>query len=126
MSTGAIVAIAMGAVVLLTLFVLLAGAARGRRLDTRRERAGELREEAHTRGLHASRERAAADEQAARAKQAEAEAEEKAAASRREAATAAERAQVAERERRFARERHEEAAEVDPDVRDPEGARSKS
>ena len=44
MSTGAIVAIVIGAVVLLTLFVLLAGAARRRRLDTRREKAGELRD----------------------------------------------------------------------------------
>jgi len=31
---------------------------------------------------------------------------------------------VAERERRFAREGHEEAAEVDPDVKDREGVRS--
>jgi hypothetical protein len=116
MSTGAIVAIVVGALVLTAVVVLLARNARVRRMDSRREEADELRQEAQQRGLRATRERAAADEQSARAKQAQAEAEEKAAAARRESARAQERAQVADRERRFAAERHEQARDVDPDV----------
>ena len=118
MSTGAIVAIAVGAVALIALFVLLSTAMRRRRLDGRREQATELRQEARSRELRATRERASADEQHARAKQAQAEAEEKAAIARRESAGAEERAQVADRERKFARERHSEAQSVDPDVDD--------
>jgi hypothetical protein len=118
MSTEAIIAVAVGAVVVIALVVFLAKLGRKRQLDTRREKAGELRQEAHTRGLRAERERAAADEQAARAKQAQAEAEERAATARRESAAAQERAQVADRERKFARERHQEARSIDPDVDD--------
>ena len=104
MSTGAIVAIGMGAVALIALFGMLSMVIRRRRLDSRREQATELRQEARSREL--------------RAKQAQAEAEEKAATARRESAAAEERAQVADRERRFARERHSEAQSIDPDVDD--------
>jgi flagellar biosynthesis/type III secretory pathway M-ring protein FliF/YscJ len=118
MSTGAIVGIVVGALVLIALLVLLTRAARNRRLEGRREQAAEVREDAQSRTLRANRQRAAADEQAARAKQAQAEAEEKAATARRESATAEERAQLADRERRLADERHEEARSIDPDVTD--------
>ena len=118
MSTGAVIAIAIGALLLIALIVFVVTLGRRRRVDVRRDRAGEIRQEAEARELHASRERATADEQAARASQLEAEAQEKAAAARRQSAEATERAEAAEGERRFARERHEEALSVDPDVTD--------
>ena len=116
MSTGAVIAIVIGAIILIALIVLLSRAARNKRLEGRREEAGELRREAQTRTLRAERQQASADEQQARAKQAEGEAEERAAAARRESAAAQERARAAEREHAVAREHHERALEVDPDV----------
>ena len=73
MSAGAIIAIVVGAVVVIALLVLLSRAARGRRLEGRREQAAELRSDAADRGVIAKRERALADEQAALGSQAEAE-----------------------------------------------------
>src|SRR5947209_406043 len=124
MSTGAIIGIAIGAVVVLALIAAAFVVMRRRRLAMQREQAGELRREARARDLRAERQSARADEQAARAKQAQAEAEQKAAVARREEAGAAERAEVADRERRFAAEHHERAREVDPDAdQETDGAR---
>lgn len=123
MSTGAVIAIAIGAVLLLAVIGLVGVFVRRRRVETRRERAGELRQEAQARELRATREGAAADEQAARARQSQAQAEEKAAVARREGAEAQQRAEAAEGERRFARDRHEEARSVDPDAVEDEGGR---
>ena len=124
MSTGAVIAIAIGAVLLLAVIGLVGVFVRRRRVETRREQAGELRQEAQARELRATREGAAADEQAARARQSQAQAEEKAAVARREGAEAQQRAEAAEGERRFARDRHEEARSVDPDAVDDEGGRA--
>ena len=118
MSTGVIIGIAVCALILIGLMVVLNRAGRRKRMEAQRERAQELRQDAQSRELRATRQQAAADEQSARAKQAQAEAEEKAATARREAATAQERSELADRERRFARERHEEARAVDPDATD--------
>lgn len=116
MSTGAIIAIVVGVIVIAAILVLVSRAMRARQHERRRTEAGELRQEAQSRGLRAERESSLAAEQEARAKRAQAEAEEKAAAARREAASAEERSREAERHRRFARERAERANEVDPDV----------
>ena len=116
MSTLGTIAIIVGAVVLLALIAIALMGARKKRLDSRREQAGELRNEAQRHGRLAERQRAEADERAARAKKAEAEAEEKAAVARRERALAEQRETVAGRQERFARGRHEEAQSVDPDV----------
>jgi predicted lipid-binding transport protein (Tim44 family) len=121
MSTLGTIAIVAGALVVLTLVAILVMEARRKRLDSRREEAGELRKDAQRQGRLAERQRAEADERAARAKKAEAEAEEKAAQARRESALAEQRASVAGRQERFARDRHDEARSVDPDV-DDDGA----
>src|SRR3954468_19670079 len=123
MSTLGTIALIVGAVVLLALVALLIVSARRKRLDSRREEAGELRKDAQRQGRTAQRQRAEADERAARAKKAEAEAEERAAAARRERALAEQRDSVAGRQERFARDRHEEARSVDPDVDDESEAR---
>src|SRR3954469_11107901 len=118
MSTLGTIAIIVGAIVLLALVAIALIGARRKRLDSRREEAGELRQDAQRQGRLANRQRAEADERAARAKKAEAEAEERAAAARRERALAEQRDSVAGRQERFARDRHEEARSVDPDVDD--------
>ena len=121
MSAGAIIAIVVGVVEVIVPLVLLSRAARGRRLEGRREQAAELRSDAADRGVIAKRERALADEQAALGSQAEAEAEQKGAVARRHAADAQQQAQVAEHEERSVQEKHAEAREVDPDVTDDAG-----
>jgi hypothetical protein len=126
MSTGVIIGIAVCAALLVGLIVVLNRAGRKRQVETRREQAHGLRQDAQARQLHATRQQAEADEQSARAKQAAAEAEEKAAIARREEAEANERAQSADRERRFARERHEQARSIDPDVTDEAEQRSQA
>ena len=102
MSAGAIIAIVIGAIVLIVLIALVVQRQRARRLDQRRGEAAELRDEARVRGTRAERERAAADEQAA--------------AARRKAAEAEERALRAQREQAVAQEHEERARAVDPDV----------
>ena len=126
MSTGVIIGIVVCAAILIGLIVVLSRIGRRRQMDARREQAHDLRQDAQSRELRATREQAAADEQTARAKQAQAEAEEKAATARREAAAAQERAEVADRERRFARERHDQAQSVDPDATDDETDRDEA
>ena len=107
MSTGAIVAIVVGAIVLLGLAVVLVSKTRGRRRESRRAQAGEIRREAQVRGAQAERHQAEAEERAARA--------------RKEQALADEQAAHAERTKRFARERGEEADQLDPDADTREG-----
>jgi predicted Holliday junction resolvase-like endonuclease len=117
-STGAIIAIAVGAVVLLLLIALALRAMNHRRNDRRREQAGQLREQARSRSIQAESARASADEQAAEAKRAQAEAEERAAQAREEHAAAERRALEAEQLTEDARAHHDQARAVDPDVSD--------
>jgi FtsZ-interacting cell division protein ZipA len=126
MSTLGTILVIVGVVALLTLVAVALIGARRRRLESRREHAGELRKDAQRQGRLAERQRAEADERAARAKKAEAEAEEKAAQARRERALADQRESVAGRQERFARGRHEEARAVDPDVEDDSGHRQQA
>jgi len=116
MDTGTIVAIVIGALVLIALFVVLSRAARSKKMDARRNEAGELRQEAQQRGLKAERHSAVAEEKSASADRAEAEARQQAAVAKRERAESQERSAVAEQEGRVAREHQEKAFEVDPDA----------
>ena len=68
MSTGTIIAIAVGAVVVLLLITLVARAASRRREERRREQAGEFRQEARSRSIQAESARASADQQTAEAR----------------------------------------------------------
>lgn len=124
MDTATIIAIIVGAVTLIALFVVLSRAARSRKLDSRRTEATELRQEAQKRGLNAERHNAVAEEKAAVADRAEAEARQQAAIAKRERAEAQERATVAEQEGRVAQEHQEMAYEVDPDA-DADGTDTK-
>jgi hypothetical protein len=101
MDTGVIVAIVIGAIVLIALVAFLAKRGRDSRRDTKRVEAHETRREAQVRGARADKAEAYADERAARAKREQAEAQEAAA--------------VADKERRASRDRHEYADNVDPD-----------
>ena len=107
MDTGVIVAIVVGALILLALLWLVGRAGRARRHDTRRVEAREIRREAEVGRAQADRTRAEADAQGAEA--------------RRQDALARERAAAADEQQREARERHIEAAEKDPDA-DPDEA----
>jgi hypothetical protein len=108
MDTGVIVAIVIGALILLALLWLLGRRARERKLDTRRGEARGIRREAEVSRAQADRTRAEAEERAARA--------------RREEATAREQAAHAESKQEEARDRHLQAASVDPDVDEREAA----
>ena len=116
MDTGTIVAIVIGALVLVALFVVLSRAARSKKMDARRNEAGELRQQAQERSVKAERHSAVAEEKAAIADRAEAQARQQAAIAKRERAEAQERSTVAEQEGRVAREHQEKAFEVDPDA----------
>ena len=107
MSTGAIIAIIIGVLILLALLWLLGRKSRERRLETRRVEAREIRREAEVGRAQADKTRAEADAQAAEA--------------RRQEAAARERSASAEEQHREARERHIEAARKDPDA-DPDEA----
>jgi F0F1-type ATP synthase membrane subunit b/b' len=107
MSTGAIIAIIIGVLILLAVLWFLGRKGRERRLDTRRDQAREIRREAEVGRAQADKTRAEADAQAAEA--------------RRQEALARERSASAEDQRREARERHLEAAKKDPDA-DPDEA----
>ena len=102
MSTGAIIAIIAGVLILLALVVLLSRSGRQRKLEANRHEARQIRREAEVDSAQADKTRAEADVQAAEARRQEAEA-------RQHAATA-------EEQERAARERHLEAARLDPDV----------
>jgi hypothetical protein len=118
MSTGAIIGIVVGAVLVIALIVVALRASRRRRLEGRRTEASELRTDARQREATAEDARAAADEQAARAERVRAEAQEKEAAARREEVVAQKRGEVAEHQTVAAREQHDRARSVDPDVAD--------
>src|SRR3954449_11859379 len=107
MSTGAIIAIVIGVLILLALLWFLGRKGRERRLDNRRTEAREIRREAEVGSAQADKSRAEADAQAAEA--------------RRQDALARERAANADAQHREARERHIEAADKDPDA-DPDEA----
>jgi LPXTG-motif cell wall-anchored protein len=94
MDAGVIVAIVVGALLLIGLIAWLGTRRRERRLEAKRIQAGEIRREAQIEGARAKREEAAAEEHAARAG----------------------------RQQRFARERREEADQLDPDVEGTEYA----
>jgi FtsZ-interacting cell division protein ZipA len=101
MEAGTIIAIVIGAIVLIALIAFISKRGRDRKLEMRRHEAHESRREAKVRGAKADRVQAEADERAARARQ--------------EAAAAEEQAALADKERRFARQHHERAIELDPD-----------
>ena len=107
MDTGVIIAIVVGALILLGVLWMLARAGRTRRLDTRRTEAHEIRREAEVGRARADRTRAEAEAQGAEA--------------RRQDALARERAATADEQHREARERHIAAAKKDPDA-DPDEA----
>ncbi|HEX2232459.1 MAG TPA: hypothetical protein VHG69_03750 [Thermoleophilaceae bacterium] len=109
MDTGVIIAIVVGALVLIAAIAIASKMARERRLEGKREEAREVRHEAQLRGAQADRQRAEAEERAARA--------------RKEQAIADQQAAEADKHGRFARERHEEARSLDPDADDEEAAR---
>jgi FtsZ-interacting cell division protein ZipA len=118
MSTAAIIAIVVGAILLVVLIVVGTRMARQRHLEGRREKAGELRQQAQHRDRTAQDARAATDEESARAERVRAEADEKEAEARRHEIAAQQRAGEAEGKTVVAREHHERAREVDPDVSD--------
>ena len=101
MDAVVVVAIVIGALLLIALFVAIARRGRERQKDGRRTEAAEHRLEAEIRGARADRQQATAEERAARAK--------------REQALAQEQAARARQERELAEERHERARAVDPD-----------
>ena len=101
MDAGVIVAIVVGAILLIALFSFVGRRKRDQRHEQRRLQARAHREEARVRSARATR--------------AEAEAEERAARAKKEQALAEEQATAAKRERRFARSKEQRAAELDPD-----------
>jgi multidrug efflux pump subunit AcrA (membrane-fusion protein) len=107
MDTGVIIAIVIGALILLALLWFVGRKGRERRHETRRVEAGEIRREAELGGAQADKTRAEAEAQSAEA--------------RRQDALARERSASAEEQHREARERHIEAAKKDPDA-DPDEA----
>ena len=96
MSTGAIIAIAVGAVIVVALIAYTAIVARRRRLEGRRHEAKSLHRQASVQSAEVERARATADEHAARSRRAQAEAEEKTAEARRNHALAQKRASEAD------------------------------
>jgi hypothetical protein len=118
MSTGAIIAIAIGAVLLVALLIFLARRGRERRFENMRMEAQEHRSEARIRERSAKRDQAEADEAAARAKKARAIAEEQAAQAQRAEAEAEAKAEHAQHERGHVEQLHERATEIDPDASD--------
>jgi FtsZ-interacting cell division protein ZipA len=118
MSMAAIIAIVVGAILLLGLIVVGTRMARQRRLEGRRQKAVGLRQQAQHRERTAEDARAAADEETARAQRVRAEADEKEAEARRHEIAAQERTGEAEGKTVVAREHHDRAREVDPDVSD--------
>ena len=120
MSTGAIVAIVIGALLLVALLVVLARRGRERRFENMRAEAQEHRNEARIRERGAKRDQAEADEAAARAKKARAIAEEQAAQAQRAEAEAEAKSEHAQHQRGQVDELHTRATEVDPDAESEE------
>jgi FtsZ-interacting cell division protein ZipA len=108
-----VVLIVLGVLVLALVVWAVMRKQKERRLEGRREEAGELRQHARQRELEAER--------------GEAEAEERAARARREAAAAEQQAAEARRVKAEASEHEQRAAEVDPDIdRDAEAERQQA
>jgi F0F1-type ATP synthase membrane subunit b/b' len=103
MSTGVVIVIVIGALIVLALLAWLGTRARHQRLDSRRQQARQIRREAEVHDAQADRVSAEAEERAARARQEEAGAREQSAR--------------ADEHRREAETRHERADDVDPDGR---------
>jgi FtsZ-interacting cell division protein ZipA len=103
MSTGAIIAIVIGVLIVLALVLWLARRSRTARLESRRDEARQIRRQAEVRT-------AEADEMSA-------EAEERAARARREEAQARQQAARAEDHRQDAEAHHARAHDVDPDAK---------
>jgi FtsZ-interacting cell division protein ZipA len=103
MDTGVIIAIVIGVLLLIALFVLLGKKGRERKMETRRDESREIRREAEVKD--------------ARADRVGAEAEERAAKARREEAIAREQSAEAEKHKREAHEHHAKAHEIDPDAK---------
>lgn len=101
MSTGAIIGIVIGAVVVIALLTFLFSRQRGRKLEERRVEARGHREAAEERSREAALARAEAQEREAKAE--------------RERLAAEAQAERADREEAEAAELHERAREVDPD-----------
>jgi FtsZ-interacting cell division protein ZipA len=103
MSTGAIIAIVIGVLILLALVVWVSRRSRTKRLESRRHEAREIRSEAEVRTAEADKMSAEAEERAARA--------------RREEAEARAQATRAEEQRREAETHHARAHDLDPDTK---------
>jgi FtsZ-interacting cell division protein ZipA len=103
MSTGAIIAIVIGVLILLALIVWVSRRSRTKRLESRRHEAREIRSEAEVRTAEADKMSAEAEERAARA--------------RREDAEARAQAARAEEQRREAESHHARAHDLDPDTK---------
>jgi hypothetical protein len=115
MSTGAIIAVVVGGLIVLALIAVAGNVANRKR---RRTRAASLQREADAHSVQAETARADAEEKAAHAQRAEAEAQERQAQARREAATSKSAAAQAEQEAQQARTRHDRARSLDPDRSD--------
>jgi FtsZ-interacting cell division protein ZipA len=103
MSTGAIIAIVIGVLIVLALVMWLAKRGREAKLESRRHEAREIRRDAEVRTAEADEMSAEADERAARA--------------RREEAQARQQAARADEQRREADAHHERAHDLDPDTK---------
>jgi hypothetical protein len=112
MSTGAVIAIIIAAVIVLALLFFLLPRARNRRLEQRRSRARDIRAEARGPALEAQKAQAEADERAARA--------------RREAAEAEARSREARGRRSVAEEQLEKARRIDPDADEDDAGDTRS
>jgi FtsZ-interacting cell division protein ZipA len=117
-SAGTIIAIVIGAIVLLGLLAVAIIAGRRARLANRRHQARELRRRARGRTIQMEAARASAGRHAARARRAEAEAEEKAAEARLDKALAQQQGVATEQNAAFARDHYDRAHTVDPDSSD--------
>jgi FtsZ-interacting cell division protein ZipA len=116
MSTTEVIIVVVAAIVVLALIAWAMNRAMAtRRLERRREHAGELRDEGREHHVAAHRAQADADRMAAEASEARAQAEEQAAIARQREEDAAEHARVAERRRDQAADSRREADELDPD-----------
>jgi FtsZ-interacting cell division protein ZipA len=117
-STGTIIAIVIGAIVLVALLTVAVIAVRRARLANRRHQAGELHRQARGRTIQVEAAQASADRRAAHARRAEAEAEEKAAQARHDKALAQQETVAVEQKAEFARDHYDRARAVDPDSSD--------
>jgi hypothetical protein len=117
-STGTIIAIVIGAIVLVTLLTVAVIAIRRARLGNRRHQARELHRQARGRTIQVEAAQASADRHAAHARRADAEAEEKSAEARHDKALAQQESDAIEQQAALARDHYDRARAVDPDSSD--------